>query len=424
MAETGAFLAENLGKKSKGPAPRKPAFQRRIMPPSPPNLRLPQQPSSFGTPRSPLEISGLSGAEDMAAPRKPYDPVEVIEPHILAKLDPDFVSRWTELMNSIPDPTHEVTIEEIRADPKVLAPPCALDTKGRPRTAENEVTSEDGAKIPVRIYYPDESKHGPGPYPVHLNFHGGGFVLGNLSTESTLCLSMSEGAGVVVVDCNYRHCPEAVWGKCFQDAWAALKWVKNEGEKLNVKADSISLGGISAGGHISIVLQHLARDAGLPLKLVMATVPPSEEGLFYKYYTDSPFASFHEFYRGPILAFARIKWFGNLAVPEDKKDEVRKMWPGWWFAPLRAPDFKGLCPTLVRTAECDPLRDEGEAYAMKLVAGGNKVAIKRYLGAPHTFMYMDFMKQKRQYDLDSIDALKEAHGINDVTLAEYFHKSI
>lgn len=348
----------------------------------------------------------------MAEPRKPYDPVEAIEPHILAKLDPIFVERWTELMNSIPDAAHVVTIEEIRADPRVLAPPCALDTKGRSKTADKEVVSEDGAKIPVRAYYPDESKHGPGPYPVHLNFHGGGFVLGNLSTESTLCLSMCEGAGVVVVDVDYRLCPETIWGKCFQDAWAALKWVRQEAAALNVRADSMSLGGISAGGHISVVLQHLARDAGVPLRLVMPTVPPSTDGLFYKYYTDSPFPSFHEFYRGPILAFSRIKWFGNLSAPEDKKDELRKMWPEWWFAPLKAPDFKGLCPALIRTAECDPLRDEGEAYAMKLVAGGNKVTMKRYLGAPHTFMYMDFMKQKQQYDLDSIAALKEAHRIN------------
>lgn len=347
----------------------------------------------------------------MADPRKPYDPVEAIEPHILAKLDADFVARWTELMNSIPDPAHVVTIEEIRADPKVLAPPCSLDTKGRPRTADREVTSEDGASIPVRLYYPDEAKHGSGPYPAHLNFHGGGFVLGNLSTESTLCLSMCEGAGVVVVDVDYRLCPETSWGKCFQDAWAALEWVRKEAGMLNVRADSLSLGGISAGGHISILLQHLARDAGIPLKLVMATVPPSVEGLFYKYYTDSPFPSFHEFYRGPVLAFSRIKWFGSLTAPKDKQDELRKMWPEWWFAPLKAPNFQGLCPTLVRTAECDPLRDEGEAYAMKLVAGGNKVMMKRYLGAPHTFMYMDFMKQKQQYDLDSIDALKEAHGI-------------
>ncbi|KUI54988.1 hypothetical protein VP1G_02330 [Cytospora mali] len=343
--------------------------------------------------------------------KKAYDPVEAIEPHILAKLDPDFVKYWTELMNKRPPPAR-ISIELVRANPAIFAPACALDTKGYPRTVDKEeVTSEDGAKIPVRIYYPDESKYGPGPYPVHLNFHGGGFVLGDLSNESTLCLSVREGAGVAVVDVNYRHCPENIWGKCFQDAWAALNWTRDEATSLNFKPDSISIGGISAGAHIAIVVQHLARDAGFPLKLMMASVPPTTDGLAYKYYTESPFPSFHEYYRGPVLPWANIKWFGNQTMPEDKQAELRNLWPDWWFAPLQAPNFRGLCPSFIRTGECDPLRDEGEAYGMKLVAGGNDVKIKRYLGSPHTFMALDCMKQKKQYDLDSIAALKEAHGV-------------
>lgn len=341
-----------------------------------------------------------------------YDPVKEIEPHILNKLDGDFVEFWTELRNkSAVPPAREITIELVRAHPAAFAQPCALDTKGFPGTIDKEITSEDGVKIPVRIYYPDKSKHGSGPYPVHLNFHGGGFVLGDLSSESTLCLSMSEGAGVAVVDVNYRHCPEAIWGKCFQDGWAALNWARDEATTLNFKPDSISIGGISAGGHITLVLQHLARDAGLPLRLAMASVPPATEGLAYKYYTDSRFPSFHEFYRGPVLPWERIKWFGSLVFPEDRLAELRSLWPDWWFEPLRAPDFRGLCPAVIRTAECDPLRDEGEAYGMKLVAGGNLVTIKRYLGSPHSFMGLKCMKQKEEYDLDSIAALKQAHGL-------------
>lgn len=86
------------------------------------------------------------------------------------------------------------------------------------------------------------------------------------------------------------------------------------------------------------------------------------------------------------------------------------MWPDWWLAPIRATNWEGLCDTFIRTAECDPLRDEGEAYGMKLAEGGNKVTMKRYLGAPHTFMYLTAMKQKEVYDLDAIEALRLAHG--------------
>jgi len=181
---------------------------------------------------------------------------------------------------------------------------------------------------------------------------------------------------------------------------------------LNLNPDSVSIGGISAGAQIALILQHMARDAGIPLKLCMPSVTPSTEGFLYKFYTESAFPSFHEFYRGPILPWARIQWFGKQCMPRDKLEELQAMWPDWWFAPLKAPNWSGLCDTYVRTAECDVLRDEGEAYGMKLVAGGNKVTFKRYLGSPHAFMYLDCMKQKRDFDGDSIAALKAAHGLH------------
>lgn len=110
---------------------------------------------------------------DQAPSSGTYDPKVAIEPHILAKLDPEWLAIFTKRVNEHPAPTREeMTIEAIRANPTRLAAPCALDTKGYPRTAEKEFTSEDGAKIPVRVYYPDETKYGSGPYPVHLNFHG------------------------------------------------------------------------------------------------------------------------------------------------------------------------------------------------------------------------------------------------------------
>lgn len=114
-------------------------------------------------------------AEAKAPPEKnkTFDPEKDIEPHILAKLDPQWVALFTAHVDkNPPPPAHLVNIEYIRVHPEKFAPACALDTKGYPRTAENEVVSEDGARVPVRIYYPDEKTWGPGPYPVHLNFHG------------------------------------------------------------------------------------------------------------------------------------------------------------------------------------------------------------------------------------------------------------
>ena len=152
----------------------------------------------------------------------PLDPAEHIEAHILPRLDPAVVDYLVRVVfkNAL---AQDVTIEQVREKPERFRSALAMDTSGEPRVADHQVTSKDGAQIPVRVYHPDPAAHGSGPYPVHLNFHGryhtcwypeghtltepgGGFVLGDLWSDGQICLSMRT-AGVVVVDVNYRHCP-------------------------------------------------------------------------------------------------------------------------------------------------------------------------------------------------------------------------
>lgn len=172
----------------------------------------------------------------------------------------------------------------------------------------------------------------------------------------------------------------------------------------------MSVGGISAGGNISIVLQHMARDEGVPLVLCMPTVPGTESVLAYTHYTDSPQRSFLEYAHGPVLGWPALRYFGDQCFPRDCRAERLALLPDWQVAPLRAPNWDGLCETLFRTAECDPLRDEGEAYARRLLEGGNRVTVHRYLGCPHTFMFFAALRQKKEWDAESIRALKQAHG--------------
>ncbi|KAI8635420.1 alpha/beta-hydrolase [Xylariaceae sp. FL1651] len=336
---------------------------------------------------------------------------DVFTPDLLAKYKPEIVHYILQTMApGRPPAAHQVPLAEVRSNPARFAGPWQKDVMGHERVADHEIVSEDGAKVPVKVYHPDPAKFGAGPYGMHLNFHGGGFVFGDLTSESHICLSMCEGAGVVVIDVNYRHCPEAIFGKCFQDGWAALQWARSSAASLNIKPDSISIGGVSAGGHISIVLQRMARDARIPLRICMATVPPSTSCLQYKTYEESPFKSFREFAHGPVLPWARLTYFGKHCYPPERMDEIRRLNAPWQLAPLEAEDWNGMCPTFIRTAEVDPLRDEGEAYGMKLVEGGNTVTIKRYLGCPHMFMFYQWLPEKQQYDRESIAALKEAHG--------------
>lgn len=123
-----------------------------------------------------LPVRPADAAADPSTEKTTFVPERDVEPHILAKLDPQWLAVFTEQMNKDPPPPRELlSMEYIRAHPGKFAPACALDTEGYPRTAENEVISEDGAKVPVRVYYPDEKIWGSGPYPVHLNFHGSFF---------------------------------------------------------------------------------------------------------------------------------------------------------------------------------------------------------------------------------------------------------
>ncbi|KAK8082181.1 hypothetical protein PG996_000962 [Apiospora saccharicola] len=364
------------------------------------------------------DSSQPGGAADPMAPpttkKKTVTAEDLFEPHVQAQYDPKAVELVVWGANSASPAQHEAPLAEVRKNPSLYAPPWCTDTTGYERVSDDAVPSTDGqAQIPVKVYCPDPTKWGEGPYGVHLNFHGGGHVLGDLTTDALLCLNMREGAGVVVVDVNYRHCPEATWGKGIEDGWAAVQWVCPQFGRETEHQPRLGVSrGISAGATISLVLQHLARDAGVPLRLCMATVPGTDKSLLYDDPAESPYPSFTEFANGPVLPFARIRLFGGICFPRDELPERLALVPEWWTCPLQAPDFGGLCDTLIRTGAVDPLRDEAEAYGFKLVQAGNvKVTMKRYTGCPHMWMYWRPMPQKHEYDQDSIRALRDAHGV-------------
>ncbi|KUL85358.1 hypothetical protein ZTR_07009 [Talaromyces verruculosus] len=306
-----------------------------------------------------------------------------VDPNILRNMDPEFISFYEKVLAKL-KPTHEVPIEEIRANPSKYEAVWAYDSKDEPRIQNYDIESKDGALVPTRCYYPDPTKFGPGPYSVHINFHGGGFVFGSLNPDARFCLTLRD----------------------------RLSLVRDSSEKLNIDKSSISLGGISAGGYLSCVLQHLARDNDVPLKLIIPAVPPVTDCCSYKKLEDSPYESFRQYSRAPLLNWARMSYFQRYAFPDDKVDYIRSLWPEWWLSPIKAPNFAHLCDTFLITAEIDPVRDEGEDYGKKLVAAGNKVTFKRYLGVPHPFMHMtDYLQKARDYDEDIILALKVAHGL-------------
>ena len=116
-------------------------------------------PSTISPPTTPVVQPKKSPAEGL------------IEPEILAKLDPSFVKYFTEVLAVRPT-THQIPIDEIRRNPIKYASPWNIDTTGRERVFDRTLIADDGATFPVKLYYPDPTKHGAGPYAVHINYHG------------------------------------------------------------------------------------------------------------------------------------------------------------------------------------------------------------------------------------------------------------
>ncbi|CAG7937919.1 unnamed protein product [Penicillium nalgiovense] len=326
-----------------------------------------------------------------------HEALNPIHPSVLPHLDPVFVQLYNEHVANTPGGPIDLAV--LRTKYSVLysygtgpAPDCA-------RIYDAQVPGHNKDLIPVRVYEPSS----PGPWPVHIDFHGGGWGLGDLDTESHICKHFCVKANVCVIDVDYRLVPEHAFPIGIQDSFAALQYIHAQGApQFNIDPTRISLGGVSAGGNIALVCAHLARDANIPLKLVAVGTPTVDDISKYKFAADAPWSSMQSMEHAPTLNWARLKWFDNLkwqSIASEGPTRDSQLAAVKWYANiLDAPDFTGLPKTVIYTAGCDPLRDEGEAYAQKLIAGGNEVTQKRFSGVPHPFMHMD--KGKSSVDIN------------------------
>lgn len=223
--------------------------------------------------------------------------------------------------------------------------------------------------IPLRIYRAATDA----PRPGLIFFHGGGWVLCGLSTHDVVCRALARRAGATVVSVDYRLAPEHQFPAAVEDAYAATLWVGENLERLGIDPARLSVGGDSAGGNLATVVTLLCRDQGGPAIASQALVyPVTDLGSL-----DTP--SYEEFADGHSLTRSLMQWFRShyLAKEEDGLHPHA--------SPLRAANLSGLPPALILTAECDPLRDEGEAYALRLQQAGNAVTLQRYAGMIHPF---------------------------------------
>ena len=286
-------------------------------------------------------------------------------------------------------PFHAMTPAEARAAydkaAEVLEPPRAALA----RVEDFHIPAADGTPLPARLYAPSRE-----PLPVLLYLHGGGFVIGGLETHDSLCRQLALRSGGAVVALDYRLAPEHRFPTAVEDAWAAMRWLARQATTLGLDGSRLAVGGDSAGGTLAAVCALHARDVGLPLSLQLLITPGTTA------HADTP--SHHLFANGFLLDAANVQWFFDHYIDHHHRRD-------WRFAPLLADDLDGVAPACVLLAECDPLVDEGLAYADRLRMSGVPVTLELYRGLTHDFIKMGrALKEAAQALTVAADALQES----------------
>ncbi|MEK6442789.1 alpha/beta hydrolase [Pseudonocardia sp. T1-2H] len=263
-------------------------------------------------------------------------------------------------------PFPQMTVPGARAATKGF-----LDLQGEPEpiAVDNRRIDGPASQIPVRVYTPD----GAGPKPLIVYYHGGGWVIGDLEIVDRPLRTIANRTGAVIVSVDYRLAPEHVAPAAFDDCYAATEWAAAHAAELGADPARLIVAGDSAGGHLAASVAQAATDRGGPAIAAQLLLFPA---------TDFDFStpSYEENADGYLLTRGSMEWFWAHYLGAQNVD-IDYLTPG------RREDLAGLPPAFVATAEYDPLRDEGEAYARKLEAAGVAVTAKRYDGMLHDFLW-------------------------------------
>ncbi len=220
--------------------------------------------------------------------------------------------------------------------------------------------------------------------PVVIYFHGGGWAMGDRETHDRLVREIAIGTQAMVVFVDYTRSPEACWPVAVEEGYAVCKWVFETGKAINMDPSQIAVAGDSAGGNIATVVALLAKERGGPqIKLQVLFYPVADANF------ETP--SYGDFAQGYFLTRDAMKQFWDYYVPNVASRQKLTA------SPLRAAlhELRGLPPTLIITAECDILRDEGEAYAARLEQADVPVTLTRYPGMIHDFVLLNALSAAR-----------------------------
>jgi acetyl esterase len=236
-----------------------------------------------------------------------------------------------------------------------------------------------GGDIPVRVYWP--AGYSGGTLPGVVFFHGGGWVICGLDSHDGTCRAFANGVDAVVVSVDYRLAPETKYPGAVDDCLAATRWVAANAAELGIDSGRLAVAGDSAGGNLTAAVALRARDEDGPALVHQAMVYPATDVSA----TRNDYPSKSENATGYFLTTDSMEWYRRQYLRDDADGEHPHC------SPLLAEALAGLPPAFVVTAEFDPLRDEGERYAERLVEAGVPAEVYRAPGMFHGFFGMDAM---------------------------------
>jgi acetyl esterase len=260
-----------------------------------------------------------------------------------------------------------VTPAEVRAT--VTPAPLPLEPI---RKVEDRTIPGPDCEIPIRIYQPLHKLDGD-QCPVIIFLHGGGWVIASVAAYEGLCRTLANASRSIVISVEYRLAPESKFPAAVEDSYAATLWASQRVAEFGGDPERLAVMGDSAGGNLAAAVCLMAKDRGTPTLAFQALIYPVTSYAF-----DTP--SYRDNSEGYLLSRDGMRWFWAqyLRNEEDGKNP--------YAAPLQAPDLSGLPPALVMTAEFDPLRDEGNAYARRLQDAGVAVQLEQFDGMIHGFL--------------------------------------
>lgn len=255
---------------------------------------------------------------------------------------------------------HQVAPEEARRMHRRMVMQFDL-----PVPSLHEIRDARSGDVPLRIFFPAAAATGP----VIAYFHGGGWVIGDLDTHASFCAALALQSGLRVVAVDYRLAPEHPFPAAYDDCRAAIAWIASNPAALEAPVDGIAVAGDSAGGNLAAVVSLHAAEDGRPLLAQMLLYPATD------FVTET--RSHAAFAEGYLLEKATMEWFANAYLPDGAQRDVPQV------SPWRAANFDAFPPTAILTCALDPLRDEGRAFAARLIEAGVAVKFSEAPGQIH-----------------------------------------